>query len=87
MNDNIRSLLTQINTLEDELRTELHQQESRMLFEIKGKHVEFEQAVKLAHRRLKQNLFRWRVTNRPWNLITEPIIYGIYNKIRHELLR
>lgn len=77
MNDNIRNLLTQINTLEDELRTELHKQESRMLFEIKGKHVEFEQAVKQAHRKLKQNFFRWLVTNRPWNLITGPIIYSM----------
>ncbi|MFA5170118.1 MAG: hypothetical protein WC426_01020 [Sulfuriferula sp.] len=77
MNDNIRNLLTQINTLEDELRTELHKQESRMLFEIKGKHVEFEQAVKQAHRKLKQNVFRWLVTNRPWNLITGPIIYSM----------
>jgi hypothetical protein len=57
MNDKIRSLLAQINTLEDELRTELHEQESRMLFEIKGKHVEFERAVKLAHRKLKQMCF------------------------------
>jgi hypothetical protein len=48
-----------------------------MLFEIKGKHVEFEQAVKLAHRKLKQNVFRWLVTNRPWNLITGPIIYSM----------
>ncbi|BBP02370.1 hypothetical protein [Sulfuriferula nivalis] len=77
MNDKIRSLLAQMNTLEDELRTELHEQESRMLFEIKGKHVEFERAVKQAHRKLKKNVFRWLVTNRPWNLITGPIIYSM----------
>jgi hypothetical protein len=77
MNDKIRDLLAKINTLEDELRTELHEQESRMLFEIKGKHVEFERAVKLAHRKLKRNVFRWLVTNRPWNLVTGPIIYSM----------
>jgi hypothetical protein len=77
MNDKIRSLLAQMNTLEDELRTELHEHESHLLFEIKGKHVEFERAIKLAHRKLKRNFFRWLVTNRPWNLITGPIIYSM----------
>ncbi|MEQ1667135.1 MAG: hypothetical protein ABL868_01655 [Sulfuriferula sp.] len=77
MNDNIRSLLAQIHSLDDELRTALHEQETRVLFEIKGKHVEFERTVKQAHRKLKQGFFRWLVTNRPQNLITGPIIYSM----------
>jgi len=77
MNDNIRLLLAQITALEKELRTALHEQETRVLFEIKGKHVEFEQTIKQAHRKLKQGFFRWLVTNRPQNLITGPIIYGM----------
>ncbi len=63
--------------LEDELRTAVHDQESRMFFQIKGKRVEFERSVREAHRKLKTNFFRWLVTNRPQNLITGPIIYGM----------
>jgi hypothetical protein len=77
MNERIRSLLSQMTTLEDEVRTVLHQQETKMFFEIKGRRIEFENAVKLTHRKLKKNFFRWLVTNRPQNLITGPIIYGM----------
>lgn len=77
MNDRIRHLLTQITALEDDLRTAIHEQESSLLFQIKGKRIEFEQSVKQAHRRLKTGFFRWLVINRPQNLITGPIIYGM----------
>jgi hypothetical protein len=77
MNDRIRDLLSQMNGLEEELRTALHEQEHRMFFQIKGKRIEFEQSVKQAHRRLKTGFFRWLVAYRPQNLITGPIIYGM----------
>jgi hypothetical protein len=77
MNDRITQLLAQMAALEDDLRTAVHDQESRMFFQIKGKRVEFEHSVKAAHRKLKKNFFRWLVTNRPQNLITGPIIYGM----------
>lgn len=48
-----------------------------MFFRINGKRVEFENSVKATHRKLKTNVFRWLVTNRPQNLITGPIIYGM----------
>lgn len=77
MNEKIRSLLNQINELEDELRTAMHEQESSVLFQIKGKRIEFEHSIKKAHSELKMGFFRWIVTNRPQNLITGPIIYGM----------
>ena len=77
MNDRIAKILAQMAALEDDLRTAVHEQESRMFFQIKGKRVEFELSVKAAHRKLKQNFFRWLVTNRPQNLITGPIIYAM----------
>ncbi|MBI4741128.1 MAG: hypothetical protein HY777_06170 [Betaproteobacteria bacterium] len=77
MNDRIRQLLSQISALEDELRSALHEQEERVFFEIKGKRIEFEQQIKQAHGRLKTGFFRWLVTERPQNLITGPIIYGM----------
>lgn len=63
--------------LEDDLREALHEQEASMLFEIRGKRVEFEHSIKQAHCRLKTGFFRWLVANRPQNLITGPVIYGM----------
>ena len=77
MNDRINHILIQMAALEAELRTAVHDQESRMFFQIKGKRVEFERTVQQAHRKLKTNFFRWLVTNRPQNLITGPLIYGM----------
>lgn len=77
MNDRISQILAQMAALEDDLRTAVHEQESKMFFQIRGKRVEFESSVKAAHRKLKQNFFHWLVTNRPQNLITGPIIYGM----------
>jgi hypothetical protein len=77
MNEKITQILAQMAALEDELRSAVHDQESRMFFSIKGKRVEFERSVKAAHRKLKKNVFKWLVTNRPQNLITGPIIYGM----------
>jgi hypothetical protein len=77
MNEKITQILAQMAALEDELRSAVHEQESRMFFSIKGKRVEFERSVKAAHRKLKKNVFKWLVTNRPQNLITGPIIYGM----------
>lgn len=77
MNDKIRNLMAQITALEDDLRTALHEQESSVLYQVKGKRIEFEQSIKQAHRRLKTGFFRWLVTYRPQNLITGPVIYGM----------
>ena len=77
MNDNIAKILSQMAALEDELRSAVHEQENKMFFVIKGKRVEFESTVKAAHRQLKNNFFRWLVTNRPQNLITGPVIYSM----------
>lgn len=78
MNEKIKSLLDQITVLEDELRATLYEQQSSVLFKIKGKRIEFEQSIRQKHRKLKMGIFRWIVTNRPQNLITGPIIYGMF---------
>lgn len=77
MNERIQQLLEQITALEDDLRVALNEQPANMLFQIKGKRIEFEKSIKETHRRLKTNFFRWLVTNRPQNLITGPIIYAM----------
>jgi hypothetical protein len=77
MNDRINQILGQMALLEEELKSAVHDQESRMFFKINGKRVEFEKSVKEAHRKLKTGFFRWLVTDRPQNLITGPLIYGM----------
>lgn len=77
MNDQINNILNQMAALEADLRTAVHDQESRMFFQINGKRIKFERSVEAAHRKLKTNFFRWLVTNRPQNLITGPLIYGM----------
>ncbi len=77
MNEQISRILAQMAALENDLRSAVQEQESKMFFEIRGKRVEFESAVKAAHDKLKKNFFRWLVTNRPQNLITGPIIYSM----------
>ncbi len=63
--------------LEDDLRVALHEQETSVLFQIKGKRVEFEHSIKSAHRRLKTGLLHWLMTYRPLNLVTGPVIYSM----------
>jgi hypothetical protein len=75
MNDRIRSLLTQIEALDEQLKSAIHEQESQILFTINGKKVEFDQKIRQAHRRVRRKILRWLITDRPQNLITGPIIY------------
>jgi hypothetical protein len=77
MNPKIHQLLTQITSLEDELRTALHEQEERLLYHVNGKRIEFSGTIRETHRRLKMGLFRWVAADRPQNLLTGPFIYGL----------
>ncbi|MFO7543401.1 MAG: hypothetical protein R6W97_11445 [Thiobacillus sp.] len=77
MNDRIHTLLAQMAALEDEMRDALHEQETSLLFQIKGKRVEFEQSIQETHRRLKTRFVRWLVTDRSQILITGPVIYSM----------
>jgi hypothetical protein len=77
MDNRIRELLEQIGTLEDELKAALHQRESRVLFTLNGKRIEFAAGIAEANKRLKRGFLRWLVTDRPQNLITGPVIYGM----------
>ena len=77
METRIRALLHQIGALEDQLRTALHERESRVLFTIRGERVEFATEVREMHRRLKRSFVRWLITDRPQNLITGPVIYAM----------
>lgn len=77
MNDKLRLLLSRMSELEDELAVALHEQQSRMFFEIKGKRIEFDAAVRQKHLRLKSGFVHWLITYRPQNLVTGPLIYAM----------
>ena len=77
MDTRIRNLLGRITALEEELSTALHERESRIQFTIRGKKVEFEREARDRHANLKRNFFHWLATDRPQNLVTGPIIYGM----------
>ncbi len=77
MNEHIRQLLEEMNAIEDELRTALHEQQERIHFRIRGKRVEFEDGIREAHSRLKTGLLKWFTESRPQNLLSAPFIYGM----------
>lgn len=77
MNDRIRGLLAQINGLQEELREAIGEQETKVRYTIEGKRVEFEQAVRQAHARLRLGFWAWLRTSRPRNIIAAPFIYGM----------
>lgn len=77
MNEKIHRLSEQIAALENELRAELREQESRLFYRIKGRRIEFERSIRETHRQFRQGIFRWFLGVRPQNFLTAPIIYGI----------
>ncbi len=78
MNEKIRHLLGQIRELEDEMQAELSKHSEKFVYQIKGKKIEFERTVKDRHRQLKTGIFRWLTTVSPLNLLTAPVIYGMF---------
>lgn len=76
MNERIRNLLAQLESAEQELEHALQEHQVHLNFSIKGKRIEFEKSVKQAHRQVKVGLIKW-LGNRPRNLVTAPIIYGM----------
>ncbi|WP_244106526.1 hypothetical protein [Paraburkholderia phenazinium] len=73
----IQHILNQISTLEDDLRAELHQQETRLFYRVSGKRVEFDEAVRKLHRESKTSIGRWLLDSAPLNFVAAPFIYGL----------
>ncbi len=77
LNERVRELLAQITALQEELRATLTEQEARVRYTIEGKRIEFEQAVRQAHTRLRLGFWRWLRLSRPRNVLASPFIYGM----------
>lgn len=77
MPNRITDLLNQIKTLEDQVSDELIQRKQQARYHLDGKRVELEQLVSQKHRALKKSVVHTLFVDRPQNLITAPIIYGM----------
>jgi len=77
MDERVRTLLNQISELEDELRTALHEQQTRMFYRIEGRRIEFEQGIREAQAKLRHGLFKWLAESQMRNVVTAPVIYSM----------
>lgn len=77
MSNRIRHILDQITALEDELQTAVEEQQQRLRYQVEGKRITFEHAIKEAHLKARMGVFHWFLTVRPQNYLTAPIIYGM----------
>ncbi len=78
MNDRIRKLLLQIETLKRELQTVLKEQEQEILYRVEGTRIEFEDKLKQTHQELKEGVFSWLRSSEPRNVLSAPFIYGMF---------
>lgn len=76
-NNRIQELLQQIRELDDELRERLKEQQEKTYYQLQGKRIEFEAAIKANHKRIKQNLFKYLAKSQWRNLLSAPFIYGM----------
>lgn len=76
MNRRISQIVDQIASLETELDKLLDEREAGLRYRLAGRRVEFEQALRETHERVRMGVFRWFTTVRPQNYLTMPVIYG-----------
>ena len=77
MPSHLDDLLNGIARLERDVETELDRTRNQWRYRLDAGRVRFEREVRLAHRRLKQSLFRFLRESSIPNLLTTPVIYGM----------
>jgi hypothetical protein len=77
MQERIRRLLGEISALEEDLRTALHEQETRLHFQIVGKRIEFQKAIRDRHRELRVSWLSWFAHAELRNVLSAPFIYAM----------
>ena len=75
MNDRLDALLGQIRHLEKELILETQKKEAEFCYEIHGKKVQFTEAAKARHKRLRLDFHRYLLSSRFLVLLTSPVIW------------
>jgi len=77
MNENIRRLLSEINELEEELATVMHEQQERLHYRIEGSKIRFEENLRRVHHELKTGVFKWLRQSEFRNVVSAPFIYAM----------
>ena len=77
MNDEIRRLVQQLADLEEELRDRLHEQETRVLYQLEGKKVLFQEQVREAHDKLREALLPYLGRSSWRSYLSAPVIYSL----------
>jgi len=77
MTARVRQLLDDIARLEDELRAALAEREHSVLFQIRGRRVQFEKSVHEAHLKLRKSLPRWLLDGSARSYVSAPFIYAM----------
>jgi hypothetical protein len=78
MNEQVRGLVAQIHELEEELRSALHEQKTKVLFEIQEGAIRFNPEASAVHRTLRVGLLRWLLSSDFRNALSAPFIYGLF---------
>jgi hypothetical protein len=77
MNDNVRRLVAEIHLLDDELRTALYEQKTRVLFDLQGRSIRFTPEAEADHRSRNVGLIPWIRSSDMFNVLSAPAIYGL----------
>ena len=77
MNENIRRLLSQISELEEQLATDLHEQQERLHYRVEGSKIRFEENLRRVHHELKTGIFSWLRQSELRNVVSAPFIYAM----------
>lgn len=78
MNAKISELVSKIKDLEEEVEAEVAKRRTELHFSLEEKKVRFEQTILEEHRRLKTGLFQYLRQAKLRNVLSAPIIYGMF---------
>jgi hypothetical protein len=77
VDEKIKRLVAQIGTLEDELEAALREREVPVFYHLNGKRIEFDDAVRAAHRSSRRGVLSWFFRSSPPTVLVAPVIYGL----------
>jgi hypothetical protein len=77
MRERVSELVDKIAKLETQLFSELRAQQEEFSYKLKGKKIEFEQAVLEAHQSIKVAILPWLLSSGLRTTISIPFIYGM----------
>lgn len=77
MNRTVNTIIDDIRELEEELEELFNEQQSKLLYQIHGAKIEFEEAILAKQKRFKMGLLKWLKGSRIQSLLSIPFIYGM----------